>query len=85
MISCAQRRLPIPKHIIALRHAAEQYMSTSVFPTWELSGIIFEFTNFRAAVRDGQIFGPRTVIEAASGIDQNFVASFENVPESRIM
>jgi hypothetical protein len=82
MISCVQRTIRIPEHIIELRQLAEQFMITSVWPAWELCGVIFDFTNFRAAVRDCEIVGQKTIIEGALEIDRNFLAAFADVPES---
>jgi hypothetical protein len=82
MISCVQRTLPIPEHIIELRRVAERVMITSVWPAWEVSGVIFEFTNFRAAVRDCEIVGPKAIIECALEIDGKFLAAFADVPSA---
>ena len=82
MISCVQRTIRIPEHVIELRNFAGQFMNLSVWPAWEVAGVIFEFTNFRAAVRECEIVGPRAVIERALEIDRNFISSFADVPES---
>lgn len=81
MISCVQRTIPIPEHIVELRQVAEQFMNLSIWPAWQVSGVIFDFTNFRAAVRDCEIVGPKAIIKAALEIDREFLAAFAEVPE----
>jgi len=80
MLSCIQRTLPMPSHIVELRKSAEQFMDAEN-PAWRLSGIIIDLTIFRAAIRDGEIVGPRAIIDTALEIDHRFVSVFENLPE----
>lgn len=79
MLSCIQRTLPMPAHIVELRKSAERFMDASN-PAWRLSGIIIDLTIFRAAIRDGDIIGPRAIIEAALELDRRFISVFENLP-----
>ena len=81
MISCVQRTIPIPAHIVELRDLAGKFMNLSIWSTWQVSGVIVDFTNFRAAVRDCEIIGPKAIIEAALEIDQKFLAAFVDVPD----
>jgi hypothetical protein len=78
MLSCVQRTIAMPEHIIQLRKEAEHLMDIKN-PWWKLSAVIIDFTIFRAAVRDCKIVGPRAVIEAALDIDRRFLALFANV------
>ncbi|KAG4432109.1 hypothetical protein IFR05_012408 [Cadophora sp. M221] len=80
MLSCIQRTLPMPEHIIKLRDEAANYMDIDS-PAWRLSGIIIDFTIFRSKVRDCEVVGPRNVIKEALEIDQRFIDEFENLPE----
>ncbi|KAG0649208.1 Uncharacterized protein D0Z07_4537 [Hyphodiscus hymeniophilus] len=82
MISCVQRTIRIPDHVIEFRKLAEQFIMPTIRAVWEVSGVIFDFTNFRAAVRDCDIVGPRAIIEEALAIDRKFDAAFADVPES---
>jgi hypothetical protein len=82
MISCVQRTIPIPEHIVDLRNQYGKFIDTSAWPAWELASVIFDFTNFRAAVRDCQIVGPKAVIGSALEIDRRFLAVFVDVSHS---
>ena len=81
MISCVQRTIPVPEHIIELRRIAEEIMESDTWPAWQVSEVIFDFANYRAAVRDCQIVGPKAIIEAGLVVDRKFLAAFEHVPE----
>jgi len=78
-----QRTIRMPDHIIELRGLAAQVMSAPDWPAWDVSGVIFDFANFRAAVRDCEIVGPRAIIKAALEIDKRFLGSFADVPDSQ--
>lgn len=80
MLSCIQRTTAMPAHIIELRKEAEKYMDIG-YPAYRHSGIIIDFTVFRAAVRDCKIVGPRAVVAAALEIDRRFIESFADLPE----
>lgn len=80
MLSCIQRTIPMPAHIVTLRKSAESFMDKEN-PAWRLSGIIIDFTIFRAAIQDREIVGPKAIIAAALEIDRRFIAVFENLPE----
>ncbi|KAH7312903.1 hypothetical protein BKA65DRAFT_484099 [Rhexocercosporidium sp. MPI-PUGE-AT-0058] len=80
MLSCIQRTISMPDHIIELRDEAAKYMDIDS-PAWRLSGIIIDFTIFRSEVGDCKVVGPRDVIKEALDIDQRFIHEFENLPE----
>ena len=80
MVSCLQRTIPIPEHIVELRRIAGQYMNTKVWPGWDVSAVVFDFTNFRAAIRNCEIVGPKAIVEAALEIDRKFMNAFDDVP-----
>ncbi|KAL2060909.1 hypothetical protein VTL71DRAFT_8961 [Oculimacula yallundae] len=80
ILSCIQRTLPMPQHIIQLREEAEHSIDTDS-PAWRVSGIIIDFTIFRSKVKDFELVGTRDVIEQALEIDQRFVGEFKNLPE----
>lgn len=79
MLSCIQRTLPMPAHIVELRKSAERFMDAAN-PAWRLSGIIIDLTILRAGIRDGEIVGAREIIEAALELDNRFISVFENLP-----
>jgi len=79
MLSCIQRTTAMPEHIVELRKEAEKYIGDN--PSWLLSGIMIDFTIFRAAVRDTKIVGPRAVVSAGLEIDRRFLEAFANLPE----
>jgi len=80
MLSCIQRTTAMPDHIIELRKEAEQYMEQDN-PAYRLSGIIIDFTIFRAAVRECKIVGPRAVVAAGLEIDRRFLEAFGDLPQ----
>lgn len=80
MLSCIQRTIPMPEHIIELRKEAKKFMDVES-PGWRLSGVIIDFTIFRSKVRDCEIVGPRNVIEQALKLDQRFIDEFKDLPE----
>ena len=82
MISCVQRTIPVPEHVVELRSLAGKVMDSSTWPAWQVSEVIFEFANFRAAVRDCDIVGPKAIIEAGLQLDRKFVDAFTTTPES---
>ena len=80
MLSCIQRTIPMPEHIVALRKSAERFMDKEN-PAWRLSSVIIDFTIFRASIQDSQIVGPQGIIEAALEIDQRFISVFQDLPD----
>ncbi|PVH81028.1 hypothetical protein DL98DRAFT_417442 [Cadophora sp. DSE1049] len=80
MLSCIQRTIPMPEHIIQLREDAEKFMDVDS-PGWRLAGVIIDFTIFRSNVRECEIVGPRNVIEQALELDQRFINEFKDLPE----
>ena len=80
MLSCIQRTIPMPEHMVVLHKSAESFMDTEN-PAWQLSSIIIDFTIFRAAIQNREIVGPRAIISELLDLDQRFIAVFENLPE----
>ncbi|KAE8452695.1 hypothetical protein EG329_013954 [Mollisiaceae sp. DMI_Dod_QoI] len=80
MLSCVQRTVAMPQHIVDLRKEATKFIDEES-PAWQTSGVIIDFTIFRSSVRECKIVGPRAVIEAALEIDRRFIAIYENLPE----
>ena len=80
MLSCIQRTIPMPQHIIDLRQGVEKFMDVKA-PGWQLAGVIIDFTIFRSKVRDCDIVGPRNIIEQALELDQRFVDEFKDLPD----
>lgn len=81
MLSCIQRTIPMPQHIVDLRKEAAKFVD-SENPAWRLSSVIIDFTILRSDVRDCKIVGPKAVIEAALQLDGRFISVFENLPEN---
>ncbi|KAK0101961.1 hypothetical protein ONS95_001230 [Cadophora gregata] len=80
MLSCIQRTIPMPEHIIQLRKEAEKFMDVDSLG-WRVAGVIIDFTIFRSKVRDSEIVGPRNVVEQALELDQRFIDEFKDLPE----
>ncbi len=81
MLSCIQRTTAMPEHFVELRKEAEKYVDPDTNPAWGLAQNIFDFTSFRAAVKESKIVGPRAVVAAGLEIDRRFVESFERLPK----
>jgi hypothetical protein len=81
MVSCVQRTIAMPSHMIELRDEAAKWMDTSS-PAWPLSGIIIDYTIFRAKVRECKIVGPRKIVEGALDIDRRFMDILDKLPPS---
>jgi hypothetical protein len=81
MVSCIQRTIPMPAHIMELRKSLTETIGESN-PAWILSEVIVDFTIFRAAVRNLEISGPRMIVEVAQEIDRRFLKCFENCPDN---
>ena len=80
MLSCVQRTVPMPDHIIQLRKVVAKYADVES-PGWKLSQVIIDFTFFRAAVREVTLVGPKAIIEAALEIDRRFTEVFTDIPD----
>jgi hypothetical protein len=80
MLSCIQRTIPMPAHMIELRKVAAKHIDVSK-TAWQASGAIIDFTIHRAAIRDAKIVGPRNVVNEASAIDKRFADIFSKVPK----
>ncbi|TVY89141.1 hypothetical protein LAWI1_G004418 [Lachnellula willkommii] len=80
MLSCIQRTIPMPEHMIELRNIAAKHMDTRK-TAWRSAGIIIDFTIFRAGIRDSRIVGPRNVVNGALEIDKRFAEVFSRVPK----
>jgi hypothetical protein len=79
MISCIQRGIAFPRDIVDLRSEAAKYMDTSS-PQWEHSGVIADFTVFRAELREGKVTDPRAVVERAKDLDRRLQETHRNLP-----
>lgn len=80
MLSCIQRTIPMPAHMIELRNIAAKHMDTRQ-TAWRTAGIIIDFTIFRAGIRDSRIVGPRNVVNGCLEIDKRFAEVFSRVPK----
>lgn len=80
MLSCVQRTVAMPQHIIDLRKEASSFIDSDN-PGWRISAVIIDYTIFRANVRDCKIVGPKAVIEAALEIDRRFIEIFDDLAE----
>jgi hypothetical protein len=80
MLSCIQRTLAMPAHMIELRETAAKYMDVNK-AAWQTSGAIIDFTLLRAAIRNGEILGPKSIIEKALALDQRFADIFADPPK----
>ncbi len=81
MLSCIQRTVPMPQHIIALRAHAEKVIDVSS-PVWKLSAIIIDFTIFRADAYSRNPPPALEILARALDIESRFLALFEDTPES---
>jgi len=80
MLSCIQRTLPMPAHMIELRQTAARYMDNNK-SAWQASGAIIDFTVLRAAIRNGDLVGPKNIIEQSLALDKRFANIFTDPPE----
>ncbi|TVY39221.1 hypothetical protein LSUB1_G004028 [Lachnellula subtilissima] len=80
MLSCIQRTIPMPAHMIELRNIAAKHMDTRK-TAWRSAGVIIDFTIFRAGIRNSKIVGPRNVVNGALEIDGRFAEVFSRVPK----
>ncbi|TVY37360.1 hypothetical protein LOCC1_G006334 [Lachnellula occidentalis] len=80
MLSCIQRTIPMPAHMIELRNTAAKYMDTRK-TAWRSAGVIIDFTTFRAGIRESKIVGPRNLVNGALEIDRRFADVFSVVPK----
>lgn len=80
MISCVQRTIAMPQHIIDLRKQASSFIEPDN-PGWRVSAVIIDYTIFRADVCACKIVGPKTVIEAALDIDRRFIEVCDDLSE----
>jgi hypothetical protein len=81
MLSCVQRTLPMPYHIIQLRKEVPKFIDQESIG-WKLSAVIIDFTFFRAAVREVTLVGPKAIVEAGLEIDRRFNEVFSNTPDA---
>lgn len=82
MLSCVQRTVAMPQHILDLRKEAAEFGGVDPKnPGFRISAVIIDFTIFRSNVRECRIVGPRAIIEAALEIDSRFIAVFDGLSE----
>lgn len=79
LISCVQRELPMPQHIVELRKEASKIVDSND-PAWRVQGTVIEFVDFRAKMRDKTIRNPHDVIENALALDGAFLSIFDTAP-----
>jgi hypothetical protein len=81
LVSCIQRELPLPDHILELRQEAAKYIDTTDL-AWQVQENCIKFAAFRARVKDDGLQDPGEMLSSALEIDARFVAIFSDPPES---
>lgn len=81
MVSCVQRSVAMPAHILALRCEVARFIDTSE-PAWCVSEAILRFIAFRSDVRIGLFPTPESKLEAALAIDESFAQVSSELPAS---
>jgi hypothetical protein len=79
LISCIQRRLPIPEHIIELRTEVAKYINTDE-QGWFVQESMIAFANLRSKTRSGEITDPKVILSKALEIDGTLLELFANIP-----
>ena len=79
LISCIQRRLPLPAHIIELRAEAAKYINTDE-TAWHVLDSMIAFADFRSKTRTGEINDPQVILSKALEIDGTLLELFSDVP-----
>ncbi|KAG9228171.1 hypothetical protein BJ875DRAFT_259104 [Amylocarpus encephaloides] len=72
LVSSIQQNIAVPADMIELREYSAQFFDHSN-AAWKMSGIIIDFTRFRAAIRNAEIVAPRDIVARAAEIDQRFI------------
>ncbi len=79
LISCIQRRLALPAHIIELRAEAAKYIDATE-PAWRVQESMIAFADFRSKTRAGVITGLQSILSKALEIDGTLLEIFSDVP-----
>jgi hypothetical protein len=79
LISCIQRRLALPAHIIELRAEAAKYINTAEV-AWRVLDSLAAFADFRSKTRAGEITDPQVILSKALEIDGTLLELFSDVP-----
>jgi hypothetical protein len=79
LISCIQRRLALPAHIIELRAEAAKHLNTTE-PAWRVQESMIAFADFRSKTRAGVITDPQAILSKALEIDGTLLELFSDVP-----
>lgn len=78
LISCIQRSLPIPEHIIEFRAEISNYNISE--PGWYVQENMIAFANFRSKTRSREITNPHIILSKALEIDGKFMELFSDIP-----
>lgn len=81
LISCIQRAIALPNHILDLRAEIKKLIDESE-PAWQVQELMIKFCAFRAARNNGAINDPRIILANALEIDDQFMTIFTNPPLS---
>jgi len=79
LISCIQRRLALPAHIIELRAEAAKYFDNPG-PAWRVQDSMIAFADFRFKIRVGLITDPEAILSKALEIDGTLMEIFSDIP-----
>jgi hypothetical protein len=79
LISCIQRQLALPMHIIELRAEVAEYINATE-PAWRVQEILIAFADFRSKTRTGVISDPQAILSKALEIDGALLELFSDVP-----
>jgi len=78
-VSCVQREVSVPSDIIALRAHAANLVDGSC-PAWRFSDIVVRYTSFRAAIKNGNLSDPDSIIACAMKIDSDLSVWSKTLP-----
>jgi hypothetical protein len=83
LISCIQRGLALPAHIIELRAEGAKYLNTAepaAEPAWLVMESMIAFADFRSKTRAGAITDPQAILSKALELDGTLLELFSNLP-----
>lgn len=80
MLSCIQRTIAMPAHMIELQSIAAKYIDINK-TAWQATSAIIDFTIIRAAIREGELVGTKNIIEQALALDKRFADLWTNHPK----
>lgn len=81
LISCIQRELPLPHHIIELKNEAAKFVDPRD-PAWRVQDMVIAFVDFRARLKDGSLRNPKVILQQALEIDGAFIDIFSKLPRA---